>query len=186
MNYRVKKFLQHLTRSIAKHCDIVTWQCKTVLEKYHGDFTGMDILEGRAGKPYEIIKSDGNLLTTVGATAIWTDITGGSITEFSNANSYIGVGDGNGSVPTPAAGDTDLTAPTNKLRKAMDATFPSIASATVTFKSTFATGDANFAWREWGVFNASSSGTMLNHKGEALGTKVSTATWAFSCALTLA
>lgn len=103
-------------------------------------------------------------------------------TPFNNANSYIGAGD---SSTAYAAGQTDLQAASNKLRKAMDATYPSGASNVLTFRSTFATGDANWAWNEWGVFNASSSGTMLNRKVESLGTKTNTQTWQFTVALTV-
>jgi hypothetical protein len=102
-------------------------------------------------------------------------------TPFNNANSYIGVGD---STTAFAVGQTDLVAATNKLRKAMDATYPQGASNVITWRSTFATGDANYAWQEWGVFNASSSGTMLNRKVESLGTKTSAQTWQFTVTLT--
>jgi len=102
-------------------------------------------------------------------------------TPFNNANSYIGVGD---STTAYAAGQTDLQAATNKLRKAMDATYPQTATNVVTFRSTFATTDANYAWQEWGVFNASSAGTMLNRKVESLGTKTSAQTWQFTVTLT--
>lgn len=106
---------------------------------------------------------------------------GAAVTPFNNANSYIGVGD---SSTAFAAGQTDLSAASNKLRKAMDATYPSGGSNVITFRSTFATGDANFAWNEWAVFNASSAGTMLNRKVESLGTKTSTQTWQFTVTLT--
>jgi len=102
-------------------------------------------------------------------------------TPFNNANSYIGVGD---STTAYAAGQTDLVAATNKMRKAMDATYPQIATNVVTFRSTFATTDANWAWQEWGVFNAAAAGTMLNRKVESLGTKTSAQTWQFTCTLT--
>ncbi len=102
-------------------------------------------------------------------------------TPFSNANSYIGVGD---STTAFSAAHTDLQAASNKLRKAMDATYPSGGSNVITFRSTFATGDANFAWQEWGVFNASSAGTMLSRKVESLGTKTSAQTWQFTVTLT--
>jgi hypothetical protein len=105
-------------------------------------------------------------------------------TVYSNANAFLAVGDGNGSVPTPSQADTDLTAPTNKLRKAMNATFPSRGTRVLTFVSDFGTSDANFAWREWGVFNASSAGTMLNHRGVDMGTKVS-GTWTLTVTITI-
>jgi len=106
---------------------------------------------------------------------------GAAVTAFNNANSHIGVGD---STTAFAAGQTDLQAASNKLRKAMDATFPSGGSNVITFRSTFGTSDANFAWQEWGIFNASSSGTMLSRKVESLGTKTSAQTWQFTATLT--
>lgn len=108
--------------------------------------------------------------------------TGGAVTAFNNANSYIGVGD---SVTAFAATQTDLQAATNKFRKAMDATYPTLATNVLTFRSTFATTDANYAWQEWGVFNASTAGTMLNRKVESLGTKPSSQTWQFTVTITI-
>lgn len=103
-------------------------------------------------------------------------------TAFNNANSYIGVGD---SAVAHAFAQTDLQAATNKFRKAMDATFPTLATNAMTFKATFATTEANFAWNEWGVFNASTAGTMMNRKVESLGTKTSAQSWAFTVTNTL-
>ena len=96
---------------------------------------------------------------------------------------YLGVGDNSTAF---AQGQTDLQAATNKLRKAMDATYPTRSSGTLTFRSTFATTDANFAWNEWGVFDASSSGTMYGRKQEALGTKTSAQTWQLTATITVA
>ena len=106
---------------------------------------------------------------------------GAGPTFFNNANTYIGVGD---STTAFATSQTDLQAATNKLRKAMDATYPSGGSNVITFRSTFATTDANYAWQEWGIFNASSAGTMLSRKVESLGTKTSAQTWQFTVTLT--
>lgn len=107
---------------------------------------------------------------------------GAAVTAFNNANAHIGVGD---SATAFSAAQTDLVAATNKFRKAMDATYPQGGSNVLTFRSTFATGDANFAWNEWGVFNASSGGTMLDRKVESLGTKTNTQTWQFTVTLTV-
>lgn len=107
---------------------------------------------------------------------------GAGVTAFNNANAHIGVGD---STTAYAAGQTDLQAATNKVRKAMDATYPTGGANVLTFRSTFGTSDANFAWNEWGVFNASSGGTMLNRKVESLGTKTNTQTWQFTVTLTV-
>jgi len=107
---------------------------------------------------------------------------GNSITPYNNANSYIGVGD---SSTAFAATQTDLQASTNKLRKSMDTSYPTISQNVLTFRSTFGTGDANWAWNEWGVFNASSGGTMLNRKVESLGTKTSAQSWQITVTITL-
>ena len=154
--------------------DSLRWRCTYRLEKYDPQ-----------GRLHQVIQGEGNVLTTTGINALWTALTGGSITAFNNANARIGVGDGNGSVPSVSASDTDLTATTNKLRKGMDATYPSVSLSNVTFRSTFGSADANFAWNEWGIFNSSSGGTMLNHKGQAFGTKVAGATWILSVTLSL-
>ena len=110
--------------------------------------------------------------------------TTGSATAYSNANSSLAVGD---SSTAFAATQTDLSAATNKLRKAMDATYPQLATNVITFRSTFATGDANWAWNEWAVFNttAASGGTMMCRKVESLGTKTSAQTWQLTATITL-
>lgn len=147
-----------------------TWQPRIELRKYHTpageDIAGLD--------PVEVIVEEGNLLTTAGATALMTLLTGGGGSAFNNANSYLGVGD---STTAAAVGQTDLQAATNKLRKAMDSGYPQVSAATVTWRATFGTSDANWAWQEWGVFNAAAAGTMLNRKVTSLGTKTSAATW---------
>lgn len=122
-------------------------------------------------------------LTTAGRNFIAAAIlNSGSPTFYTNANSYLGVGD---SSTAYSAAQTDLQAATNKLRKAMDATYPSLATNVATFRSTFGTSDANFAWEEWGVFNASSSGTMLSRKVETLGTKTSAQSWQLTVDITV-
>ena len=147
-----------------------TWQPRIELRKYHTpngeDIAGLD--------PVEVIVEEGNLLTTAGATALLTLLIGGGGSAFNNANSYLGVGD---SATAAAVGQTDLQAATNKLRKAMDSGYPQVSAATVTWRATFGTSDANWAWQEWGVFNAAAAGTMLNRKVTSLGTKTSAATW---------
>lgn len=120
--------------------------------------------------------------TTAFRDYISTKIFNGTGTLFDNTNSYLGVGD---STTAFSASQTDLQAATNKLRKAMDATYPTLATNVLTFKSTFATTDANFAWQEWGIFNASTAGTMASRKVESLGTKTSAATWVLTATLTL-
>jgi len=121
-------------------------------------------------------------LTNAGRNLIASAIIGAAYTTFANANAHIGVGD---SSTAFAAAQTDLQAASNKLRKAMDATYPQQSTNVLTFQSTFSTSEANWAWEEWGVFNASSSGTMLCRKVEALGTKTSAQSWQINVAITV-
>lgn len=160
----------------------VRWAVDVTVEKREGDWTGEQIAAGEAPEPYEVLRRKGNLLTTLGATALWTLLIGGGGTTFANANAHLGVGD---STTAAAVGQTDLQAATNKLRKAMEATYPQVSGATITFRSSFGTSEANFAWEEWATFNAAAAGTMLNRKVENLGTKAS-GTWTLTITITLA
>jgi hypothetical protein len=171
----------------------ISWGVRWSVHKLEGEWTGeqLDAGEVPADALLELLEGEGNMLMIGGSSALWQRLIGTAITAFDNSNARIGVGDS-----TTAAADTqtDLIAATNKLRKAMDATYPShtdstsVAGAkTITFRATFATGDANFAWQEWGVFNAGpTGGRMLNRKVESLGTKTSAQSWVFTVSLTLA
>jgi hypothetical protein len=132
---------------------------------------------------YEVVKFDMNMLLNAGINVLWTLVCSSSGTKFDNTNAYLGVGD---SSTAESAAHTDLQAATNKLRKAMDATYPTYGtSQKATWKSTFGGSDANYAWNEFGVFNASTSGTMLNRKVSAQGTKTSGQTWELTLDVTL-
>jgi hypothetical protein len=177
----------------ARNHESIQWIVSWKVDKRIGDWNGDEIDAGLAPDPYETLEGEGNLLTYGGASILWEAVIGSSITAYSNANAHIGVGDGNGSVPTPVATATDLTAPTNKVRQAMDSTYPqhtdgtsTSTNAQVTFRATFAAGTGTFAWNEWGVFNASSSGRMLNHKGQSMGTKGAGVSWTFTVTISLA
>ena len=106
----------------------------------------------------------------------------GQGTVFNASNARLAVGDGSTAF---AAGQTDLQG-TNKLRKAMDTGYPTIAPPIITFKSTFAPSEANFSWNEWGIFNASTGGVMLNRVVDSNGTKQSNQTWVLEVAITFA
>jgi len=121
-------------------------------------------------------------LTNAGRDFIAADIIGEAVTEFDNTNAHIGVGDSNAVF---AATQTDLQAAVNKLRKAMEAGYPSRSGNIISLRSLFGTGDANFAWLEWAVFNALAAGTMLSRKVENLGTKTSAQSWQLTVDLTI-
>lgn len=94
-----------------------------------------------------------------------------ALTTFNNANAALGVGNG---TTVFAVAQTDLQG-ASKLRKAMLATYPSRAGNVLTFKSTFLTSEANYAWEEVGVFNSATlaTGTMLSRNVATLLTKTS-------------
>jgi hypothetical protein len=120
-------------------------------------------------------------LTNAGRDHMASDVVGEAVTEFNAANAHIGVGNG---VTAFVATQTDLQG-ASKVRKAMEATYPTRSVNVLTFRSLFGTGDANFAWDEWGVFNAAAAGTMLNRKVEALGTKTAAQAWQITATLTV-
>lgn len=148
------------------------------------------------GAPEECAEIQGNLLLNEGIqrvldlTMIATVLTNQTAANaWGNTNAFTGVGD---SSTAEAATQTDLQAATNHFYKAMNATFPSRSSQTVSFQSDFTTAEANYAWNEWsiaaGATTASGSGflvgtTNLNRKVASLGTKAS-GTWTLTAQIT--
>lgn len=120
-------------------------------------------------------------LSNAGRDLIAAMMVGESVTAFNAANAYVGVGNGTAAF---SAAQTDLQG-ASKLRKAMEAGYPQRTGNVLTHRAVFGTSEANFAWEEWGLFNAASSGTMLNRKVEALGTKTSAQSWQITTTLTV-
>jgi hypothetical protein len=180
--------------------DRATWKAEWRLEKREGDWgallcAGQDHLVDE--DPYEVIERQGNLLLIGGVSIIWEALKGttltGDLAAFSNANARLGVGD---STTSAADTQTALQAATNRLYKAMDATYPlhtdsnsSSGAKTISFRSSFATGEANWVWNEWVVTNVSNphtpAGRTLNRKVENLGTK-SSGTWTLTVDISIA
>ncbi len=164
------------------------WHMKARLLKYHEDITPFRAAGHEADfhnrfTPYEVIEQEGNCLLNSGIDEIWDLVTGvvsGNDHIFDNAHAQIGVGDSN---TAAVATQTDLQAAVNKQYNGMEATYPTSTSQQATFKASFATGEANYAWNEW-VIRQSTSGICLNRKVEALGTKAS-GTWTLEVTLTL-
>jgi hypothetical protein len=122
-------------------------------------------------------------LTQAGRNHIAAAIIGdGPPTLFDNSNAHLACGD---DATAFVDSQTDLIAATNKIRKAMEATYPQIATNVLTFRSIFASGDANWVWNEWGLFNAAAAGTMMSRKVENLGTKTSAAAWTVTATITV-
>lgn len=153
----------------------------------HADFLALRL------RPVDEAHDEGNLLTTVGLNRIGSLVIAGGGQGMSNTATRLGVGNGAGSA---AVGDTDLGAAagsSNRWFMTMDATFPSQSNGVITAKASFATGDGNFAWNEWGLdigtptvsASATVNSPLVNHKtSAALGTKVS-GTWVLTVTITL-
>ena len=120
-------------------------------------------------------------LSDAGRDHIATTVVGKAVTAFDNANANLGVGNGTAIFDKT---QTDLQG-ASKVRKAMEATYPQRATNILTFRSLFGTSEANFAWEEWGVFNAAAAGTMLCRKVESLGTKASSQSWQLTVDITI-
>jgi hypothetical protein len=135
------------------------------------------------GIPAEIEETIlGNMLLNEGIQEIWDlAIAAGGTTAYNNANAEIGVGD---SATAEVATQTDLQAATNKLFKAMNATYPQRTNQTVAWQSDFTTAEANYAWAEWGIRNGVTRNRNMNRKVQALGTKAS-GTWTLTASITL-
>jgi len=132
----------------------------------------------------EALKILENMLLNEGINELWTLVAGTGATAFNNANANMGVGD---SDTAADATQTGLQAVTNKLYKAMDATYPTYGSSQkATWRSTFASADANFAWKEITVANGNSDAAKnLNRKVQDMGTKASGSTWVATLEITV-
>lgn len=150
----------------------------------------------------ETYESDGNLLTRLGLARIGNLLIGatGAASQALNAtHARIGVGNASTAAATT---DTDLAAAAgsgNRQFKLVD----SIAQGTgansgvTTVIATFATGQANFAWAEWGIDGGTADGTtvtsesastpgLINRKVASLLTKTSSVVAVFTVTVTIA
>jgi hypothetical protein len=171
--------------------DPAEWKVRWGIDKYEGDFTGEQIDAGEAREPFERIEEEGNLLLIGGVSAIWQMLIGNGTATAAQALTYYNNGNARLCVGTASTAEADTqTTLTGLVGKAMDATYPvhsdstgTAGSKTITFRSTFASADANQAWNEWGIDNGT---RMLNRKVAANGTKASGQTWQFTVTIALA
>lgn len=180
--------LQRLRDRIARAigCEVGgLYKVRVTVDKYAEDITpfrGNETEFYRKFRPYETREVVRNGLLNEGINALWTLVCGGSETAFNATYARIGVGDSSTAFD---ASHTDLQASSNKLYKAMDSSYPTYGtSQKATFKASFGTSEANFAWNEWTVDNGSSAAKNLNRKVESLGTK-SSGTWSLTVELSL-
>jgi hypothetical protein len=138
-------------------------------------------------RPYGVVNVRDNVMVNGGINTMLSLLIGGGGTTYAPANARLCVGDGNGSVPTAAATDTALAAPTNRYNALCSSSTE--ATQVLTVVSSFASGVANFPWNEWGIDSGGASGTgaasgLLNHKGVALGTKTSAGVFVLTATIT--
>lgn len=132
----------------------------------------------------QVVPIHGNELTNAGINLMLSALCVTGQTLFSAANAYLCVGD---STTAFAASQTDLQAATNKVRVAMTSGFPTYGtSQKATWKASFGSAVANWAWQEFAVANASTGGTILNRKVSVQGTKASGQTWDLNLEVSLA
>jgi len=112
----------------------------------------------------------GNLLLNEGINELWSLVCGTGGVKFDSTNAYIGAGD---SDTAASASQTGLQAASNKLYKAMDGGYPTYGtSQKATWRSTFSTSEANWAWKEITVANGDADDhDNLNRKVQDMGTK---------------
>lgn len=184
--------------------DSIHWSPVVTVDKYDDDQTewvarrsgilspvGTDF-EALNVKPYETIVAPGNLLTTAGLQRLTNLLIGAGGQALTNTAARLGVGN---SSTAAAVGQTDLQAvagAANRWFQPMDATYPTAVNGVVTLRSTFATGDGNFVWAEWGAdigtpavtASAVVNATLLNRAVQALGTKAS-GSWVLTATITI-
>ena len=165
-----------------------TWNCKYRLEKRMGDIDKCKTSDERFTfirhiTPYEVLEGKGNCLLNTGINELFDLVTGavsGATHIYDNAAAQIGVGN---SSTAASATQTDLLG-ASKTYKGMEATYPTSTTQKVTFKSSFGSSDANYAWEEW-VTKQSTSAICLNRKVDSMGTKASGSTWTLEVSITL-
>lgn len=136
----------------------------------------------KADRPFEVSEFEGNLLLNEGIQALHNLLVGAAEDAFSQANTYLGVGDSN---TAESASQTGLQAPTNKLYVQCESGYPTYSAQVSTWRAIFGSAQANFAWNEFTVCNGNSdSGDNLNRKVSAQGTKTSGQTWTLDIEIT--
>jgi hypothetical protein len=139
----------------------------------------------RVNRPYATSLIEGNLLLNAGINLLWSLVCGGAGVAFDNAAAVLGVGD---STSPASVEQTGLQAPTNLAYGLMDDGYPTYgADQTATWRTTFGSTEANFAWQEFVVFNGTGAAAVaLNRKVSSQGTKVAGESWRLSLSIVLA
>jgi hypothetical protein len=173
----IRRFDEDQTNWVAKRSGLLAPQ------EAHFDALGV--------KPYDESMVDRNLLTTAGIGRIVAILNLGTGNLISSTTARVGTGNGAG---TAAIGDTDLSAAAGSANRWYNLCTVTTPSNVRTFASTFASGDGNYAWNEWGIdigtatvtASAVVNAVLLNHKTSiAQGTKAAGQTWTATATVTL-
>lgn len=123
----------------------------------------------------------------ISALLISTGVGTGTARPYNSTGAYFVVGN---STATHATNQTWMQGASSTMTD-MDSTYPQRATNVLSFRSTFSTEEANFAWNEWGIWNSTSTtdanANMLNRKVEdpSLGTKTSAQSWQITAEITI-
>ncbi len=148
------------------------------------DFTRLGVAS------YETTEVVGNLITNAGWTRLMNLLANqGSTQALDATHARIGVGNSN---TAEAYTDTDLGAAAGSSNRwfQLVSGAGTLGTRTLTFAASFASGDGNFQWQEFGIDFGTASGNtvtapLFNHKaGIAQGTKASGQTWSASAVIT--
>jgi len=150
------------------------------------------------GEPEIVEDPPSNLLINNGINRLLNLLIGtGSIAAYTNTVARLGTGN---SSTAEAASQTDLQAAagsSNRWFQVSAATYPQVSAQTLTEQATWATGDGNYAWNEWGIDGGGSSSSatvgtntttlcaLLNRKVATLGTKASGSTWTLTVTIVI-
>lgn len=139
---------------------------------------------------YETTEVVGNLITNAGWTRLMNLLTNQGATQALDAtHARIGVGNSN---TAEAYTDTDLGAAAGSANRwfQLVSGAGTLGTRTLTYAASFASGDGNMSWNEFGMDFGTASGNtvtapLFNHKaGIAQGTKVAGQVWSASAVLT--
>lgn len=110
----------------------------------------------------------------VGKALVAAALVGETIAPYNAANAHIGVGSDATAV---LEAQSDLLDP-GAVRLSMESGYPQRVGGVMTFRALAGAGVANFAWQEFGIFNAAEDGVMLQRVVRDFGTKAAGQIWA--------
>lgn len=139
-------------------------------------------------RPFQVKTSLHNLLLNAGIQRMEDKFIGAAGQVYDATHSRIGSGN---SSTAAAATQTDLQAAAGSGNRQFKlvSSGPTRSTQTVTWVATFASGEAQFVWNEWGIDEGTADGTtvaatMLNRKVANPGTK-GAAVWVFTVTITI-